>query len=131
MSRDDSKKLTTATLGRGVVDPTGYCIFDRAEALVAPVYGDEDLSVVVWNLEPGQDNAAHVHAANGHTLLVLQGSGAYVKDGNEQVPIGAGDCVIVPRGVVHGVRNTGTERLSYLAVTSVGDGGYVRGAAGS
>ncbi len=129
MSRDDSKKLSAETLGRGVVALGEYCRFDPDEAMVVPMYGDQDLSVVVWNLEPGQENAAHVHAANGHSLLVLQGQGVYVKAG-EQVPIGAGDCVIVPRGVVHGIRNTGAARLSYLAVTSVGERGYVRGAVG-
>jgi quercetin dioxygenase-like cupin family protein len=129
MSRDDSKKLTADTLGRGVVQPQDYCLFSRDDAMVVPMYGDADLSVVVWNREPGQENAAHVHAANGHTILVLQGRGAYLKD-DEQVPIQAGDCVIVPRGVVHGIRNTGDARLSYLAVTSVGDTGYVRGPVG-
>ncbi|HEY7062267.1 MAG TPA: cupin domain-containing protein [Chloroflexota bacterium] len=129
MSRDDSKKLTEETLGTGVLDPREYCLFDQAEAMVAPVYGDEDLSVVVWNLEPGQQNAVHVHAANGHGILILQGSGEYLRAGDERAPITAGDCLIVPRGTPHGIRNTSNTRLSYLAFTTTGDG-YVRGAVG-
>jgi quercetin dioxygenase-like cupin family protein len=131
MARDDSLKRSRETLGTGVLAPSAYCRFAPDEALVVPVYGDDDLSVVVWNLEPGQENAPHVHATNGHTLLVLQGSGVYLRGDAEPVPIQTGDCVIVPRGVVHGVRNSGATRLSYLAVTTVGAGGYVRGAVGT
>ncbi len=129
MARDDSLKLSATNLGSGVVATMTYCRFSPDEAMVVPMYGDDDLSVVVWNLEPGQENAPHVHPANGHTLMVLQGSGQYLRGDGAQAAIGQGDCVVVPRGVVHGIRNTGMGRLSYLAVTTVGDGGYVRGAA--
>jgi mannose-6-phosphate isomerase-like protein (cupin superfamily) len=130
MARDDSKKLTAATLGSGVIKPQEFCRFTPAEAMVVPVYADEDQSVVVWNLEPGQENAIHVHAANAHGIVVLQGSGVCLQGEDEQVPITAGDCLIVPRGVAHGIRNTADTRLSYLAFTTAGEGGYVRGAIG-
>src|SRR3982751_3473407 len=98
MARDDSKKLTAASLGSGVIRPGEFCVFAAEEAMVVPVYSDQDQSVVVWNLEPGQENAIHVHAANAHGIVVLQGSGAYLQDGGEQAAISAGDCLIVPRG---------------------------------
>ena len=47
------------------------------------------------------------------------------------MPITAGDCIIVPRGAAHGIRNTADTRLSYLAFTTAGEGGYVRGTVGS
>jgi 4-carboxymuconolactone decarboxylase len=130
MARDDSKRLTAATLGSGVVQPREFCRFASDEAMVVPVYSDQDQSVVVWNLAPGQQNAVHVHAANAHGIVVLQGSGAYLHDGGEPVAINAGDCLIVPRGTAHGIRNTGDAPLSYLAFTTAGEGGYVRGAVG-
>jgi mannose-6-phosphate isomerase-like protein (cupin superfamily) len=131
MSRDDSKKLTEATLGTGVVRPREFCLFAREEAMVVPMYSDQDQSIVVWNLEPAQENAVHVHAANAHGIVVLQGSGVYLKGEAEQVPITAGDCIIVPRSTAHGIRNTTNTRLSYLAFTTAGEGGYVRSAVGS
>jgi mannose-6-phosphate isomerase-like protein (cupin superfamily) len=129
MARNTSKKLSAATLGAGIVNPREFCLFAPDEALVLRVYADEDQSVVVWNLEPGQKNAIHVHAANAHGIVVLQGSGVCLKGASESVPITAGDCLIVPRGVAHGIRHTGDVRMSYLAFTTAGDGGYVRGAA--
>ncbi|HLH23449.1 MAG TPA: cupin domain-containing protein [Chloroflexota bacterium] len=131
MARDDSMKLTAATLGRGVVRPRDYCLFVHDEAMVVPVYSDQDQSVVVWNLEPGQENTLHVHAANAHSIVVLQGSGVYLRGEDEEAAITAGDCIIVPRGTAHGIRNTGDGPLSYLAFTTAGEGGYVRGAVGS
>ncbi len=127
MSRDDSLKRTAATLGTGVVAPHEFCRFDQAEAMVVPVYGDQDLSIVVWNLAPGQENSSHVHGSNAHGIVVLQGSGLYLKGGDEPVPLQAGDCIIVPRGSTHGIRNNGQAPLSYLAFTTTGEGGYVRG----
>jgi quercetin dioxygenase-like cupin family protein len=96
--------------------------------MVVSIYGDEtDMSVVVWNLEPGQENPLHSHPGNAHTLYVLEGQGIYTRGGAPAEPIRAGQCIIVPRSVVHGVRNTGSTRLSYLAVTSLNAGeGYVR-----
>ena len=131
MARDASMLLTEATLGAGVVKPRDYCRFAAHEAMVVPMYNDQDQGIVVWNLEPGQENSIHVHAGNAHGIVVLQGTGSYVRGESDVVPITAGDCIIVPRGTPHGIRNTGDARLSYLAFTTAGEGGYVRGPVGS
>ena len=88
-------------------------------------HDDPDASVVVWNLEPGQENDVHTHPENMHVFYVLEGEGSYVRADGKTVPVRAGQCVIVPRKQVHGIRNTGSERLSYLAVSTQGTGGYV------
>jgi quercetin dioxygenase-like cupin family protein len=69
----------------------------------------------------------HQHPESAHTFLVLCGEGEYVREGVEPSQIRAGDYIIIPRQVMHGIRNTGTERLSYLAFTSQGPNGYSRG----
>jgi mannose-6-phosphate isomerase-like protein (cupin superfamily) len=130
MLEDNPQKLTEETLGTGVVNPFDYCRFAADKAKVMPLYSDQDQGIVVWNLEPGQENTIHVHAANAHGIVVLQGSGSYVKGETQLIPIKAGDCIIVPRGTPHGIRNTGDARLSYLAFTTAGEGGYVRGSVG-
>ncbi len=120
------KQMTPETLGNGVYDPSNFRHFAPEEATVVLMYGqDPDVGVVVWNLEPGQENSTHTHPDSAHVITVLAGSGEYLKDGSP-VPIKAGECLIVPRGVVHGLRNTGGERLSYLAVTNVSPSGYTR-----
>ena len=90
------------------------------------VYKDADLSVVVWNLEPGQVTDTHSHPDSAHAMLVLAGEGEYVRGGDPPRPIRAGDCVVVPRQVDHTIRNTSRERLSYAAVTNQGPSGYTR-----
>ena len=126
MPADHTKQLTPATLGDGVYDPRDFRTFNLEEATVVRLYHDDpDASVVVWNLEPGQENDSHEHPSNLHVFYILEGQGTYLKD-DESVSVRAGQCVIIPRGQAHGIRNTGTERLSYMAVSTYGPDGYVR-----
>ena len=123
---DASRRMPPDTLGSGVYDPRTFEQFRPEEGTIVPLYKDQDVSVVVWNLAPGQENSPHSHPTSAHVLWVLEGEGQYLKDDAVPVPIKTGECAIVPRGVVHSIRNTGRGNLSYLAVTSVGPGGYVR-----
>ncbi|HZP26346.1 MAG TPA: cupin domain-containing protein [Dehalococcoidia bacterium] len=117
MPANQDKKMTSATMGDGVHDPMKFTEFHPQEGNVVIMYAeDPDANLVVWNLEPGQENSTHVHPASTHIQIVLQGSGVYLKDGKE-VPVKKGDVIIVPRNVVHGIR-AGNERLSYMAVTA-------------
>jgi mannose-6-phosphate isomerase-like protein (cupin superfamily) len=125
---DQQQGLEPATLGDGVHDPRTFQRFSTDRANVVRMYADQDLSLVVWNLEPGQENDLHQHPENAHALLVLEGQGEYLRGARGSVPIQAGDCVIVPRGQLHGIRNSGNVRLSYFAITSQGPSGYIRNA---
>ncbi len=125
------QQTPTSSSQGDVLDPGQFQRFSTEQATVVRVYSDDDQSVVVWNLEPGQENPSHVHPENAHTLMVLQGSGAYVTPDGSESPIKAGDFIIVPRSTTHGIRNTGATRLSYLAVTTLGGKGYVRNIVGS
>lgn len=110
----------------GVHDPQAFRHFSAEQATAVRMYSDDDMSVVVWNLEPGQQNPPHLHPENAHTLTVLEGEGRYIREDGSEVPIKAGDCIIVARASVHGIRNASGGRLSYLAVTTLGGKGYVR-----
>jgi mannose-6-phosphate isomerase-like protein (cupin superfamily) len=46
---------------------------------------------------------------------VLEGEGVFLLDGR-QLATAAGDLLVAPEGVPHGIRNTGTGRLLVLAV---------------
>ncbi len=130
MRTSDSKPTTPPTLGpetlgRGVHSPMDYRVYAPDAAHATRMYKDADISLVVWNLEPGQEGAVHSHPESAHAFLVLCGSGEYL-NGDEVVPIKTGDCVIIPREQVHSIRNNGSERLSYLAFTNQGPNGYSR-----
>ncbi|MBF6568863.1 MAG: cupin domain-containing protein [Candidatus Binataceae bacterium] len=126
MPADFTKKMTPATIGQGVHDLARFRQFAKEEAAVTIVYEDEDQTLVVWNLEPGQENAIHVHPTNAHTMMILEGEGQLLRGDGGQAAVKTGDCLIVPRTVLHGIRNTGRGRLSYLAVTTNGPQGYVK-----
>ena len=47
--------------------------------------------------------------------MVVAGEGHFLLDGQD-LPMRAGDLLVAPEGVPHGVRNTGSERLLVLAI---------------
>jgi mannose-6-phosphate isomerase-like protein (cupin superfamily) len=46
---------------------------------------------------------------------VVEGEGVILLEGRE-LPIKAGELVVAPEGVPHGIRNTGDQRLLVLAI---------------
>src|SRR5215510_8889324 len=69
--------------------------------------------------EPGQAHALHAHAGMDKVYQVLEGAGVFLLDGRE-LPMRAGDLLVAPEGVPHGVRNIGAERLLVLAILAPG-----------
>jgi mannose-6-phosphate isomerase-like protein (cupin superfamily) len=65
--------------------------------------------------EPGQAHPLHAHAGMDKVYAVVEGEGVFLLEDRE-LPMRAGDLLIAPEGVPHGVRNTGKERLLVLAV---------------
>ena len=127
MPSDHTKQITPETLGEGVYDPRDFQVFSVEGSTVVRMYHeDPDASVVVWNLEPGQEHALHSHPENLHVFYVLEGEGTYLRGELSPVPVKSGQCVIIPREHDHGIRNTGTERLSYLAFSTYSDKGFTR-----
>jgi mannose-6-phosphate isomerase-like protein (cupin superfamily) len=118
--RDDSKCVRPEGLGSGVFNPKDFQIFSPEDEMVIGVYRDgvDIRHVIVRNFEPGQENGLHIHPENAHCIYVLEGSGEVFYRDEGPIPIKAGQIWIVPRGKEHGIRNTGSTRLSYLGVTA-------------
>jgi quercetin dioxygenase-like cupin family protein len=64
-------------------------------------------------LEPGQSDRAHTHAEQDKFYFVLEGSGEFAL-GEKTLTASAGQTIIAPAGVTHGVTNTGASRLVIL-----------------
>lgn len=79
------------------------------------LYQSPRLLVGLNAFEPGQAHALHAHAGLDKVYHVLEGEGRFLLDGQE-LPMKAGDLLVAPEGVPHGVRNTGTARLLVLAI---------------
>ena len=69
--------------------------------------------------EPGQAHALHAHAGMDKVYHVLAGEGLFLLAGRE-LPMRAGDLLVAPDGVPHGIRNTSRARLVVLAVLASG-----------
>jgi mannose-6-phosphate isomerase-like protein (cupin superfamily) len=65
--------------------------------------------------EPGQAHALHAHAGMDKVYSVVEGEGVFLLEGRE-LPMRAGDVLVAPEGVAHGVHNTGSARLLLLAI---------------
>ena len=84
-----------------------------------------DATIVAWHVKPGQRIAAHVHPEGQDTWTVLSGEGEYQIDASGTTQrIRAGDVVVAPRGAVHGVANSGTAPLVFIAVVSPALSGF-------
>ena len=75
----------------------------------------QSLIVGLNAFEPGQTHALHAHAGMDKMYYVVEGAGLFLLEGRE-LPAAAGDLLVAPEGVPHGVRNTGAVRLLLLAV---------------
>lgn len=70
-------------------------------------------------LEPNQTQSVHAHQGADKFYFVLEGSGKFTV-GDEEQTASAGSLIVAPAGVSHGVKNTGSERLSLLVTISRG-----------
>jgi quercetin dioxygenase-like cupin family protein len=107
-----------------VVDLSTYEVFDVDSAVVTLMYtniASNGLGIVVWNLEPGQENDFHRHPDTEHLHVILAGEAEYTLADRPPITVRVGQAVMVPADVPHGVRNTGNQRCSYLAINSPGN----------
>jgi quercetin dioxygenase-like cupin family protein len=73
------------------------------------------LTVGLNAFEPGQSHALHAHAGMDKLYYVVEGDGMFLLDGAE-LPMRAGDVLVAPEGVPHGIRNSSRDRLLVMAV---------------
>ena len=64
-------------------------------------------------LEPNQTQSVHAHDGADKFYFVLEGTGQF-SVGSDERAAATGSLVVAPAGVPHGVKNTGSERLSLL-----------------
>ena len=74
-------------------------------------------SLAEATVAPGGETAEHYHRTSEEIYLFLSGMGTMRLD-DEEAPVRAGDCVVIPPGAVHGLRNPGPEPLVLLCACS-------------
>ncbi len=98
-----------------VIDPAGHAQWRADRMGKSTLYESPRLLVGLNCFEPGQSHALHAHAGTDKLYYVLDGEGLFLLDDRE-LPMKAGDLLVAPEGVAHGVRNSGAKRLLVMAV---------------
>jgi mannose-6-phosphate isomerase-like protein (cupin superfamily) len=98
-----------------VINPVDHAVYNPERMGKATLFQSARLLVGLNAFEPGQAHALHTHAGMDKVYSVVQGEGLFLL-ADRELPMRAGDLLVAPDGVAHGVRNTGTERLLVLAI---------------
>jgi quercetin dioxygenase-like cupin family protein len=98
-----------------VIRPAEHAVYSDHKMGKATIFESPQLLVGLNAFEPGQQHALHAHAGQDKVYQVIEGRGLFLLEGRE-LPMTAGDLLIAPDGVAHGVRNSGDGRLLVLAI---------------
>ena len=73
----------------------------------------EHQSLAEATVPPGGQTTAHLHPKSEELYFFTHGAGT-MRLGGQEGPVVAGDCVVIPPGVEHQLRNPGPEPLRLL-----------------
>ncbi|HYG20846.1 MAG TPA: cupin domain-containing protein [Ohtaekwangia sp.] len=76
-------------------------------------HGIENISVCTEDIVPGRKIHIHKHLHNDEIVFIQHGTGTFTLD-EKTIPVKTGTVVSVPRGVWHGLENSGTENIRML-----------------
>jgi mannose-6-phosphate isomerase-like protein (cupin superfamily) len=97
-----------------VIKPAEHAEWRSDKMGKATIYESSRLLIGLNGFEPDQSHALHAHVGTDKMYYVLDGEGVFLLEDRE-LPMRAGDLLVAPEGVPHGVRNTGQRRLLVLA----------------
>ena len=98
-----------------VIKPPEHAAYSSTKMGKSTIFESPRLLVGLNAFEPGQEHALHAHAGQDKVYQVIEGEGLFLLEGRE-LSMKAGDLLVAPEGVAHGVRNTGVGRLLVLAI---------------
>lgn len=98
-----------------VIRPADHAVYSPTRMGKSTLFESPRLLVGLNAFEPGHMHALHAHAGQDKVYHVVEGEGLFLLDGRD-LPMRAGDLLVAPEGVPHGIRNTGDARLLVLAI---------------
>lgn len=104
-----------------IVRPADHAVFSSQKMGKSTIFESPRLLVGLNAFEPGQEHALHAHAGQDKVYHVIEGEGVFLLEDRE-LAMRAGDLLVAPEGVPHGVRNAGAGRLLVLAVLAPAPG---------
>ncbi len=109
-----------------VLNKTTAPRYKRPEGIVsyllvsARTSNSRQLTTTVVELAPSGEQRGHSHAPE-QVYFILEGSGVMTV-GNDEQEVHVGDCVLIPSGAEHGIRNSCTSTLRYFSAAAPGFG---------
>lgn len=79
------------------------------------MFSDSNNKIMRGRLVPGASIGLHTHMENSEIILILEGSGKVIYNGND-IALKAGDVHYCPMGEEHSLINDGNEDLKFFAV---------------
>jgi quercetin dioxygenase-like cupin family protein len=101
------------------IRPAEHAVFRPDKMGKSTLFESPRLLVGLNSFEPGQEHALHAHAGMDKLYVVVSGAGEFLLEGRA-LPMTAGQVLVAPEGIPHGIRNGGAERLVVLAVLAPG-----------
>jgi len=98
-----------------VIRPADHAAYAPDKMGKTTIFESARLLVGLNAFEPGQEHSLHAHAGQDKVYHVLEGEGVFLLE-TQELSMVAGDLLVAPEGVPHGVRNTGESRLLVLAI---------------
>ena len=80
-------------------------------------HGSRNMTVTWVDVPPGGEQRAHSHPDSEQVYVIVRGRGRMSVAGDVE-EVGEGDLVFIPPAAPHGIVNTGTETLVYIAAAS-------------
>jgi len=102
-----------------IIRPSDHATWRADKMGKTTLFESPRLLVGLNAFEPGQAHALHAHAGMDKVYQVVEGSGLFLLEDRE-LPMQAGELLVAPADVPHGVKNTGTGRLLVLAILAPG-----------
>ena len=73
-------------------------------------HGIDNISFCIEDMIPGRRMRIHKHLNNDELIFIHKGEGTFTLD-EQSIEVKTGDVIFVPRGIWHGLDNTGKENL--------------------
>jgi quercetin dioxygenase-like cupin family protein len=102
-----------------VIQPADRAVWRQDKMGKSTLFESPQMLVGLNAFEAGQSHALHAHHGRDKLYYVIEGQGLFLLENGEK-PMKAGDLLVAPDGVAHGVRNDSSARLLVLAVLAPG-----------
>ena len=98
-----------------VIQPAAHAVYAPDRMGKSTLFQSPRLLVGLNAFEPGQSHALHAHTGMDKVYSVVEGEGLFLLEDRE-LAMKAGDVLVAPEGVPHGIRNSSPQRLLVLAI---------------